>query len=167
MTENIGQMSWTAYKCAARHPRFACPTQHHRSRSIAVRAKNDQKQPHKEDKPKDNREVSARPVAGKEGPSSKQGIQASTPDDKSKQRNQPLRSEIANKDKREAGGKSVVNPTAGIRQNSDTRKSSLDAGWGPVEQDRDAVGGLMLLHKALSVYTCLVFNKLCLLICRC
>ena len=166
-------MTWTAHKCAARHPRLSCPAQHHRSHSIAVRAKNDEQQPHKEDKPKDGREVSARPVAGIKGPSSKPVVQASRPDDGGKQRNQSLRSEIASKDRREAGGKSVVNPTPGIRQNSAPRKS-LDAGWGPVEQDRDGVGELVLLHKALSAYTCLAFNQLLssqlsllkLLICR-
>ena len=156
-------MTWTASKYAARHPWLSCPAQCRRSRSIAVRAKNDPKQPHKEDKPKDNakdnRELSARPVAGNKGPSGKPTVQPSTPDDGKKQRNQPLRSEIANKDSREAGGKSVVNPAAGIRQNSDTRKTSLDAGWGPAEQDRDAVGELVLLHKALAAYTCLVFKE--------
>lgn len=172
-------MTWTAYKCAARHPWLSCPAQCHRARSIVVRAKNDPKQPHKEDKlkdkpkdnPKDNRESSARPVAGSKGPSSIPTVQPSTPDDGKKQRNQPLRSEIANKDSREGGGKSVVNPAAGIRQNSDTRKTSLDAGWGPAEQDRDAVGELVLLHKALAAYTCLVLlfshlTLLMLLMCR-
>ena len=152
-------MTWTACKYAARHPRLSCPAQHHRSRRIAVRAKNDQKQPHKEDNSKDNFEASARPVTGNRGHSSKPAVQASTPDDSKKQRSAPLRSEIANKDRREAGGKSVVNPTASIRQNLDTRKSSLDAGWGPVEQDRDAVGELVLLHRALAAYTCIVYKE--------
>ena len=156
-------MAWTAYKYAAWNPRLSCPTQHHQSRSIAVRAKNDQKQPHKEDNSKENREASAKPVTGNKGPASKPAAQASTPDDSKKQRNAPLRVENVNKDRREAGAKSVVNPTASIRQHSDTRKSSLDAGWGPIEQDRDVVGEctrLWLHTPALSS------RNYCLLTCQ-
>lgn len=145
--ESAEDMIQIAHRCAARHLRPSCPAQHYRLRSIAVRAKTDQPQPHKDDSPKDNREVSARPVAGNKGPSSKAAAQSPTPDDTKKQHKQPLRSENANQKKSEAGAKSIANPTTNIRQNSDTRKPPLDAGWGRVEQDRDAVGELVLLHK--------------------
>lgn len=135
-------MNWTAYKCAATYTRLPPRCQRYRARSVTVFAKNEQKQPSRDDTPQDKREAPARPTAGgKSAPFNKASAQAApTPDDSKKQRDPALRSENAKKDKREAGGTAVSQSPPSLRQHADSRKSSHDDGWGPVEQGRDAIG---------------------------
>lgn len=134
-------MNWTAYKCAATYTRLPPRCQRYRARSVTVFAKNEPKQPSKDDTPQDKREAPARSIAGGKTPFNKAPAQAaSTPNDSKKQRDPTPRSENAKKDMREAGGTTVAQPPPSLRQHADTRKSSQDDGWGPVEQGRDAIG---------------------------
>lgn len=146
-------MNCTAYKCAVRYTRLPNHAQRHRTRSITVLAKNEQKQPSRDETPQDKRAAPAKPVASSKGGSSKPTVQgSSTPTESKKQPGLAVRSEVASKDRREAGSTSVPQPTPSLRQSSDTRNRSSDADWGPVEQDKDRVGTLVLPHVACYVW---------------
>ena len=173
-TQLANKMNWTAFRCVAGYSRIPKPAQRYRSRSVTVCAKDDKKEPPKQDNPQDNRAASAKPIAGNKGPPVRPAVKAaSTSDDSNKQRNQPVRPELANKDRREAGGKSVAVPTGSLRPNPDARKASLDADWGPVEPDRNPVGELVLHVQpcTLALFVMhLPFSQLplpMLLACRC
>ena len=140
-------MNLTAYKCTAGYTRVPHRGHRYRARSVKVFAKNEPKQPSRDETPQDKRVAPATSIAGNKAPSKKaSGPVAAKPNDSKYQRDPTLRSENAKKDKREAGGTSVAQPPPSLRQQSDTRKSSLDDGWGPVEQGRDAIGKLVCCY---------------------